>query len=150
MIMMHKIKLSLTFLLFLLIYGIQAQSVTGKWKSIDDETKKAKSIVEIYEKDGKLYGKIIELFREPGENPDPICDECDEDDDRYNQKVIGMEIIRNMENDDDEWEDGTILDPKDGKVYECKLWVDEDDPNILNVRGYIAFFFRTQVWLRYD
>lgn len=150
MIMMHKIKLSLTFLLFLLISGIQAQSVTGKWKSIDDETKKAKSIVEIYEKDGKLYGKIIELFREPGENPDPICDECDEDDDRYNQKVIGMEIIRNMENDDDEWEDGTILDPKDGKVYECKLWVDEDDPNILNVRGYIAFFFRTQVWLRYD
>ena len=148
--MMHKIKLSLTFLLFLLISGIQAQSVTGKWKSIDDETKKAKSIVEIYEKDGKLYGKIIELFREPGENPDPICDECDEDDDRYNQKVIGMEIIRNMENDDDEWEDGTILDPKDGKVYECKLWVDEDDPNILNVRGYIAFFFRTQVWLRYD
>jgi len=148
--MMMKIKLSLTFLLVLIISGLQAQSVFGKWKSIDDETKKAKSIVEIYEIDGKLYGKIIELFREPGEDPDPICDECDEDDDRYNQKVIGLEIIRNMENDDDEWEDGTILDPEDGKVYDCKLWVDEDDPNILNVRGYIAFFFRTQVWLRYE
>lgn len=129
--------------------GNFAQSVTGKWKSIDDETKKAKSIVEIYEQGGKLYGKILELYREPGEDPDPVCDDCDVDDDRYNQKVIGMEIIRDMENDDDEWEDGTILDPENGKVYDCKLWVDEDDPNILNVRGYIAFFFRTQTWLRY-
>ena len=130
--------------------GLIGQSVFGKWKTIDDDTKKAKSIVEIYEKDGKLYGKILELFREPGEDPDPVCDDCDEDDDRYNQKVVGMQIIRAMEKDDDEWEDGTILDPKNGKVYDCKLWVDEDDPNILNVRGYIAFFFRTQVWLRYE
>jgi len=61
-----------------------------------------------------------------------------------------MEIIREMEKDDDEWEDGTILDPKNGKVYDCKLWVDEDDPNILNVRGYIAFFFRTQIWKRVE
>lgn len=130
--------------------GLIAQSVTGKWKTIDDETKKAKSIVEIYEQNGKLYGKILELYREPDENPDPICDDCDEDDDRYNQKVIGMEIIRDMESDDNEWDDGTILDPENGKVYDCKLWVDEDDPNKLNVRGYIAFFFRTQVWLRME
>jgi uncharacterized protein (DUF2147 family) len=127
-----------------------AQSVTGKWKSIDDETKKAKSIVEIFEQNGKLYGKILELYREPDEDPDPICDDCDVDDDRYNQKVIGLEIIRDMEKDDDEWEDGTILDPENGKVYDCKLWVDEDDPNKLNVRGYIAFFFRTQIWLRME
>ena len=146
---MTSIKL-ISLLLFLLLFtGVNAQSVFGKWKSIDDETKKAKSIVEIYEVDGKLYGKIIELFREPGEEPDPICDECDEDDDRHNQKVIGLEIIRNMEDDDGEWEDGTILDPEDGKVYTCKLWIDEDDPNKLNVRGYIAFFYRTQTWLRY-
>ena len=130
--------------------GLNGQSVFGKWKTIDDETKKAKSIVEIYEHNGKLYGKILELFREPDEDPDPVCDDCDQDDDRYNKKVVGMEIIRAMEKDDDEWEDGTILDPKNGKVYDCKLWVDEDDPNILNVRGYIAFFFRTQIWLRYD
>lgn len=130
--------------------GLAAQSVTGKWKSIDDETKKAKSIVEIYEQNGKLYGKILELFREPDEDPDPICDLCEEEDDRKDQKVRGMVIIREMEKDDDEWEDGTILDPKNGKVYDCKLWVDEDDPNKLNVRGYIAFFFRTQIWLRYE
>ena len=144
-----KNTILISLILLLVNTGLIGQSVFGKWKTIDDETKKAKSIVEIYEQNGKLYGKILELYRGPDEDPDPVCDECEEDDDRYNQKVVGMEIIREMEKDDDEWEDGTILDPKNGKVYDCKLWVDEDDPNILNVRGYIAFFFRTQTWLRY-
>lgn len=139
-------RLVISALLVLIISGLSAQSVLGTWKSIDDETKKPKSIVEIFEKDGKVYGKIIKLFREPDEDPDPICDECE--DDRKDQKVSGMEIIRDMEWDDDEWEDGTICDPKDGKVYDCKLWVDEEDPNRLIVRGYIAFFYRTQYWVR--
>ena len=145
-----KNSILISIILLFVSMGIAAQSVTGKWKTIDDETKRAKSIVEIYEEDGKLYVKILELFREPDEDPDPICDLCDEDDDRKDQKVNGMVIIRDMEKDDDEWEDGTILDPNNGKVYDCKLWVDEEDPNLLNVRGYIAFFFRTQIWLRYE
>ena len=57
-----------------------------------------------------------------------------------------MEIIRAMEKDDDEWEDGTIMDPKKGTVYDCKMWVEDGK---LQVRGYIAFFFRTQTWLPY-
>lgn len=145
-----KNTILISLILLLINTGLIGQSVFGKWKTIDDETKKPKSIVEVYEQNGKLYGKILELYRGPDEDPDPVCDECEEDDDRYNQKVVGMEIIREMEKDDDEWEDGTILDPKNGKVYDCKLWVDEDDPNILNVRGYIAFFFRTQTWLRVE
>ena len=147
---MKNIKITLSIILLFIITSTNAQSVIGKWKTIDDETKKAKSIVEIYEIDGQLYGKVLKLFRGPDEDQDPICDLCDEDDDRKDQKVIGMEIIRQMEWDEDEWDDGTILDPKDGKVYDCKLWIDEDDPNKLSVRGYIAFFFRTQVWLRYE
>lgn len=123
-----------------------SQSPVGKWKTIDDETGKPKSIVEIYEKDGKLYGKIVELFREPGEDPDPYCTDCE--DDRKGQRVVGMEIIRDMEKDDDEYDDGTICDPKDGTIYDCKLWVDEDDSNKLQVRGYVYFFFRTQTWIR--
>ena len=148
----HKMitRIILTFAFLFPAYFAAAQSVTGKWKTIDDDSGKEKSVVEIYMKDGKLYGKIIKLFREPGEDPDPVCDECDKDDDRYNQKVIGMEIIRDMEKDGDEWEDGTILDPENGKVYDCKLWVDEDNPDILKVRGYIAFLFRTQTWHRYE
>jgi uncharacterized protein (DUF2147 family) len=142
-------RLLLTLVLaFFFALGTQAQSEIGKWKTIDDETGKPKSLVEIFKKGDKIYGKILKLYRGPDEDPDPICDDCDEDDDRYNKKVIGMEIIRDMEKDGDEWEDGTILDPKNGKVYDCKLWVDEDDPNKLQVRGYIAFFFRTQTWIR--
>lgn len=123
-----------------------AQSPIGKWKTIDDETGREKSIVEITERDGKLYGKIIELFRLPTEDQDPSCDDCE--DDRRGKKVLGMEIIRDMEQDDDQWEDGTICDPKDGKIYDCKFWVNEDDPNTLYVRGYILFFYRTQIWSR--
>ena len=121
--------------------GLQAQDIVGKWKTIDDETGKAKSVVEIYMKDGKAYGKIVKIINK--EKLDAVCDLCE--DDRKDKKILGMEIIRGLEKDDDEWEDGTILDPDIGKIYDCKLWVEDGE---LQVRGYIAFFFRTQTWLK--
>jgi hypothetical protein len=78
--------------LLLSCFFVQGQSIIGKWKTIDDNTGEERSVVEIYEKGGKVYGKIIKLFRKPGEDPDPICDECDADDARYKKKIIGMEI----------------------------------------------------------
>lgn len=131
-------------LLLLLPLPILAQ-VTGRWVTIDDETGKKKSIVEITEANGVLSGRVVKLFREPSEDQDPVCKECDPTDDRFNKKVIGMEIIRNMKADGDEWEDGTILDPKNGSVYDCKIWLESGK---LQVRGYVAFFFRTQTWVR--
>ncbi|MCB0729882.1 MAG: DUF2147 domain-containing protein [Ignavibacteriae bacterium] len=127
----------------------QHDEITGLWKTIDDETGQPKSVVKIYLKDGKLFGDIVKLFRKPGEDPDPICDKCDDDDPRKDQKVLGMTIITDMEfqDGDNEWEDGEILDPKKGKVYDCKLWVENEK---LQVRGYVLFFHRTQEWLRYD
>jgi hypothetical protein len=129
-----------------------AQSIFGRWVTIDDNTGKKRSIVEINERGGKAFGRIVQLFREPDEEADPICDECDPADDRHNQKVIGMEFMRGMVPDDPsastgqaEWDDGTILDPENGKVYDCKLWVEDGK---LKVRGYIAFFYRTQTWVR--
>lgn len=139
-------KFTILLFLFFLVNSLIAQNIIGTWKTIDDDTGKPKSLVELSIKEGKLFGKIIKLYREADEDPDPICDLCE--DDRKNMKVLGMEIIRDMEKDGNEWEDGTICDPKDGKVYDCKIWIDEDDPNKLNVRGYIAFFFRTQYWER--
>ena len=136
-------KLIFILTLSFLSISLNAQDIFGKWKSIDDNTNKPKSIVEITEKDGKAYGKIIKLFREPDEDQDPICDDCK--DHRKDQKVLGMTIITDMIKDDNEWEDGEILDPKDGKIYDCKIWLAED--GTLKVRGYIAFFFRTQTWL---
>lgn len=142
--------LALTFLMIgCVAYGFSQNTVIGKWKTIDDETEKPKSIVEIYEEDGKLYGKVIELFREPEEEQDPVCNECDEDDPRYKQKVRGMVIMKGLKKDKDGvWENGKILDPKNGKVYGCDVALQGADK--LKVRGYVGFSLlgRTQYWYR--
>ena len=123
------------------------QSVLGKWKTIDDNSGDPRSIVEISDVNGKLYGKIIKLFPKPTEDPDPVCDKCDPADQRFNRKVIGMEIIRNLASDGNEYSGGDILDPENGKVYRSKIWVEGKD---LKVRGYWGPFYRTQTWLRAD
>lgn len=136
------------FTMILFVSAPTIKPITGKWKTIDDETNKPKSIVKIYKaKNGKIYGKIIKLFKEPDEDQDPICDKCT--DYRKDKKIIGMVIIKGLEPDGDEWyADDAILDPNNGKIYDCKMWIDEDDNDILNVRGYIGWFFRTQTWHR--
>ncbi|HZY78710.1 MAG TPA: DUF2147 domain-containing protein [Cyclobacteriaceae bacterium] len=129
-------KIPVLFLLvcFTCVSSAFGQDVVGRWKTIDDETGNPKSIVEIFEKGGKVYGKVVKLFRTPEEDPDPVCDECDEADDRYKKKVIGMEIMRDMtRGEGGAWSGGEILDPKNGKVYNCRIWLEGDD---LKVRGY--------------
>lgn len=134
---------SLSLLLFLFVFVASAQTpIIGKWKTVDDNTGETKSVVEIYEKDGKVFGKVLELFNPP--EPNPVCEECAEDDPRHMQPVVGLEIIRNMVKNGNEYTDGDILDPENGKVYRCKLWVENGK---LKVRGYIAFLYRTQTWL---
>jgi uncharacterized protein (DUF2147 family) len=120
------------------------ESVLGKWKTIDDETQEPKSVVEIFERDRKVYGKIVKLFRKPGEDPDPVCDNCNPEDARFKKKVIGMEILKDMKRSGDQYSDGNILDPNNGKVYTCKLWL---EGNELKLRGYWGPFYRTQTWL---
>lgn len=140
-------KFILIFLAFFCISSIASAqgSIIGKWKSVDDNTGDPRSIVEIIEREGKIYGKIIKLFPKPEEDPDPICDKCSPEDGRFNKKIIGMEIIKEMSRDDDEYSGGSILDPEVGKVYRCKVWLDEGK---LKVRGYLGPFYRTQTWLK--
>ena len=121
------------------------ENIFGKWKTIDDETGDPKSIVEIYKKEDKAYGKIVKLFRNGDEEPDPICDLCPKNDPRYGQKIIGMEIIKNLEEDGDEYVNGTVLKPDEGKIFKCKIWLEEDK---LKIRGYWGIFYRTQTWIR--
>ena len=138
-------KYPLTLLTLVISLTTQAQSIVGLWRTIDDGTGEEKSVVEIYEKGGKIYGKVTKIHRTPDEDPDPICDQCPTDDPRFKKKIIGMEIIQNMVKDDDEYTEGTILDPEVGKVYRCKLWI---EGNELKVRGYWGPFYRTQTWKR--
>ncbi|MCE7864487.1 MAG: DUF2147 domain-containing protein [Bacteroidetes bacterium CHB5] len=139
---MVRVLIFITF--FISTLSGKAQTIAGKWKTIDDETGKPKSVVEIVERNGKFNGKIVRLFRGPSEDQDPICDKCPPDDDRYKKKIIGMEILRNLGKDDDEYSGGTILDPNNGKIYRCKVWL---EGNNLKLRGYLGPFFRTQTWL---
>ena len=137
-----KVSVVLTALILISI-STAAQSIVGKWKTIDDASGEQKSVVEIYEKAGRIYGKIVRIFPGPGDDPDPVCDECDAADPRYGKKIIGMEIITGLSQNDREYEDGEILDPENGKVYRCKLWLEGEN---LKVRGYWGPFYRTQTW----
>lgn len=133
--------------LFFSLISVQAQSVTGLWKTIDDETGKPRSIVQIEERDGQIFGTIVRLFRSPDEEQDPVCKVCPGK--RKNQRIIGMEIISGLsyDQDDEEYGGGEILDPESGNVYDCKIWLSED--GTLKVRGYVMFLYRTQTWLPY-
>jgi uncharacterized protein (DUF2147 family) len=123
-----------------------AQTCVGKWTTIDDETNKKKSIVELYKADGKLYGKITYLYPREGREENPKCTKCT--DDRKNKPLVGLQIVRNLKWDGEEWYGGSIVDPENGKIYTVKIWLNPDNSDKLNVRGYIGPFFRTQEWIR--
>ena len=124
-------------------YG-QNQSVLGKWKTIDDETGKAKSIVEIYERSGMIYGKIIDII--DVEKKKSVCTACTGEE--KNKPIMGLVIIKGLKKDGKEYNSGKILDPVTGKQYKCFIALEGNDK--LNVRGYIgvSLFGRTQTWNR--
>ncbi len=125
--------------------SINAQSAIGTWKTIDDEDGTVKSHVQIFEKDGKLFGKIVKLINTNG----TTCTECKGD--KKDQPLVGLEILWGLEKDSNtEWDEGEILDPKSGKIYSCKIEL--TDANTLNVRGFIGFSLlgRTQTWYRVE
>lgn len=116
--------------------------IEGKWKTIDDETGKEKSIVEIYKKsDGKYYGKIIQLLIKP-ENE--TCVDCT--DDRKNKPLVGLEIIRGLKKDGNEFSGGTIVNPKGGKEYGCKITRNGDKLNVKGSLKSLSFIGKTQTW----
>ncbi len=123
----------------------------GLWKTIDDETKKEKSLIRINETGGVLSGKIEKLL-DPSSKPDAVCDKCT--DDRKDKPVLGMTVIKAVkQNSTDKalWDGGEILDPNNGKVYKVRL-VPKDDGKKLDVRGYIGMpmLGRTQTWIRVE
>jgi len=130
--------------------GFAAAQMTpvGLWKTIDDDGKTAKSLVRISENAGVLTGTIEKIF-----DPAKVGNKCDKcTDDRKDQPVLGMTIIRNVRQDADDktvWGGGEILDPNNGKTYTTRL-KPVDGGKSMEMRGYIAFFYRTQVWQRVE
>lgn len=118
----------------------------GLWKTINEDTKEAKSYVRITEQDGVLTGKIEKILNKAKQ--DALCTECDGD--KKNQPMLGMTIIEDVTYaGDGSWEDGEILDPNNGKTYSVRLTLQQNGEQ-LEVRGYVGFFYRNQYWLKVE
>ena len=145
-------KSLLTIVAAVLCFSVNAQMTpVGLWHTIDDETNQPKGEIRITESNGVLTGTVVRSLKE-----DPkaktVCDLCK--DDRKDQKIIGMQILRNLTREGKEadylWAGkGTILDPNNGKVYDVKM-VPIEGGKRLQVRGYIRPFYRTQFWVRVE
>lgn len=141
--MMKRSKV-LVLLLFLMVSTTYAQTVFGKWKTIDDKSGQPKAIVEIFKRNGLVYGKILKILEKGKENA--LCEKCKGD--QKNKPIQGMYVIKGLEKKEDEYKNGRLFDPEYGVEVRGKIWLNPDDSDELMVRGYIAFLYRTQTWQR--
>jgi uncharacterized protein (DUF2147 family) len=152
---MKKISqlLMLCLVIFILPYAYAANanpSPIGYWRTIDDVTGKPKAIVHIYQSGRALYGKIVKIFPRPGYDQNEVCTACTGS--RHNQRIQGMVIMEGLTQNADnpaEWSGGHILDPLNGKTYQCTITL-IDNGEKLDARGYlgVSLFGRTQTWIR--
>ena len=123
-------------------------SPAGLWQAVDDDTKQPNAWFLITNHDGVYSGIIAKMFMKPGENPNVVCDQCK--DDRLNHPWLGLEIIRDMKQEEpDKYGGGNILDPRDGKIYHATMKVTPDGQTLV-VRGYlgIELLGKNQYWTR--
>lgn len=121
-----------------------SQTILGKWTTIDDETGNKKAVVEIFEEQGKLFGRIIEILE--ADKKRQRCTKCEGAD--KDKPILGLTIIKGLIKNGSSYEGGEITDPKNGKIYRCKISLEGKDKLI--VRGYlgISLFGRSQTWVR--
>ena len=139
-------RFALATLLFLPALAAAQDAALGRWRTIDDNTGKPRSVVEVYDAgNGTLAARVLRVL-DPGK-PDPACDKCNGE--RHGKPVVGMVIAWNLHHAGRRLEGGSILDPDNGKVYSVRMTPVAGGQK-LEVRGYlgIALLGRTQVWLR--
>ncbi len=145
--MKKLLLLILSFIFVAMALHADELSPVGRWKTIDDETGQAKSIVNIWIENGEMKGKVVELFRKPDEEQNPVCAKGSGD--LTGKLIKGTTIMWGLTEDKNGWWDGgKILDPKKGKIYNCKIRTIEDGSK-LQVRGYIKAIIRigrSQIW----
>ncbi len=120
----------------------------GYWKTVDDHTGKARSIVRIFEVGGELRGRIEKLLDLPAGAAPPKCEDCPGN--KKDKPVLGLEFMWGFKHEGVGWSDGSVLDPQEGKVYNANLEV-LDGGKRLKLFGYVRVVFklgRSQTWTR--
>jgi uncharacterized protein (DUF2147 family) len=122
-------------------------SPVGLWKTIDDNTRKPRGLIRLYEQGGEIFGRV-EGSLDPKE-ADEVCSKCDGE--RKGKPVVGMVVMRHMVRHGNEYSGGDILDPDTGWVYRCRLTLEDGGKKLL-VRGYLGFALigRSQIWYRQE
>ena len=147
----HYLTLFLACFSILGANGVAAQqgqpTVLGLWQQVDPATGKSESWFLFFENNGVYEGAIAKMFIKPGDDPNPICTRCQGE--QKNSPMLGLTIVKQMHRNGLKYENGTILDPRDGNVYNALMELSPDGQK-LTVRGYlgIALFGQNQIWYR--
>jgi uncharacterized protein (DUF2147 family) len=123
----------------------QQKKVIGTWKAVDNGTNDVRVHVQIFEFEGKLYGKVVKLVKSSNDQRCTICPG-----ELRNKPLMGMMVLEKLQLQNGFYQNGKLLDTQSGRWYSCQMWLKEEDPDILVVRGFLGFIYKTQYWYRVE